>query len=86
MTGASGLTGYYRFKKLFNESIQSHQYVKMRSERDCPWQNAYFKNGKLWALKSEFKQKYLRLIKFSVDFYFNYPLRLLVIRGDENGY
>ena len=54
----------------------------MRSERDCPWQNAYFENGKFPALKSGFKQKYLRLVKFSVDFYFNYPLRLLVIGGE----
>ena len=54
----------------------------MRSECDCPWQKPYFKNSKFPALKSRFKQKYLRLIKFSVDFYFNYPLRLLVIRGE----
>ena len=75
MTGASGFIGYYIFKKLFNELIKSHQDVKMRSERDCPWQKLYFKNGKFSALKSGFKQKYPFLIKFSVDFYFNYPLR-----------
>ena len=82
MTGASGFIGYYIFTKLFNELMQLHQDVKMRSERDCPWQKPCFKNGKFPALKSGFKQKYLRLIKFSVDFYFNYPLRLLVIRGE----
>ncbi len=54
----------------------------MRFERDYPWQKPYFKNGKFPALKSGFKQKYIRLLKFSVDFYFNYPLRLLVIRGE----
>ena len=54
----------------------------MRSERDCPWQKLYFKNGKFPALKSGYKQKYLRLIKFSVDFYFNYSLRLLANRGE----
>ena len=86
MTCASRFIGYYILKKLFNELIQLLQDVKMRSERDYPWQNAYFKNGKFPALKSGFTQKYLRLIKFSVDFYFNYPLRLLVIRRDENGY
>ena len=86
MTCASRFIEYYIFKKLFNELMQLHQDVKMRSERDCPWQKLYFKNGKFPALKSGYKQKYLRLIKFSVDFYFNYPLRLLVIRGDENGY
>ena len=82
MTGASGFIGYYIFTKLFNELIKSHQDVKMRSERDRPWQNAYFKNGKFPALKSGFKQKYLRLIKFSVDFCFNYSLRLLANRGE----
>ena len=82
MTGASGFIGNYIFKKLFNELIQSHQDVKMRSVRDCPWQKPYLKNGKFLALKSGFKQKYLRPIKFSVDFYFNYPLRLIVIRGE----
>jgi len=86
MECASRFIGYYIFTKLFNELIQLLQDVKMRSERDYPWQNAYFKNGKFPALKSGFKQKYLRLIKFSVDFYFNYPLRLLVIGGEENGY
>ena len=54
----------------------------MHSERDCPWQKPYFKNGKFPALKSGFKQKYLRLIKFSVDFYLNYSLRLLANRGE----
>ena len=82
MACASRFIGYYILKKLFNELIQLLQDVKMRSERDCPWQNAYFKNGKFPALKSGFKQKYLRLIKFSVDFYFNYPLRLLANRGE----
>jgi len=82
MTGASGFIGYYIFTKLFNELMQLHQDVKMRSERDCPWQKLYFKNGKFPALKSGFKQKYLRLIKFSVDFYFNYSLRLLANRGE----
>ena len=53
----------------------------MHSERDYPWHNAYFKNGKFPALKSGFKQEYLRLIKFSVDFYFNYSLTLLGNRG-----
>ena len=81
MTGASGFIGYYIFKKLFNELIKSHQDVKMRSERDCPWQNAYFENGKFPALKSGFKQKYLRLIKFSVDLYFNFPLILPIFLG-----
>ena len=82
MACASRFIGYYILKKLFNELIQLLQDVKMRSERDCPWQKPYFKNGKFSALKSGFKQKYLRVIKFSVDFYFNYPLRLLVIRGE----
>ena len=86
VTGASGFIGYYIFMKLFNELIQLHQDVKMHSERHCPWQKPYFKNGKFPALKLGFKQKYLRLIKFLVDFYFNYSLRLLVIGGEENGY
>ena len=82
VTGASGFSGYYIFTKSFKALIQSHQDVKMSSERDCPWQKPYFKNGKFPALKSGFKQKYRCLIKFSVDFYFNYPLRLLAIRGE----
>jgi len=82
MACASRFIGYYILKKLFNELIQLLQDVKMRSERDYPWQNAYFKNGKFPATKSGFKQKYLRLIKFSVDFYFNYSLRLLANRRE----
>ena len=82
MTCASRFIEYYIFKKLFNELIKSHQDVKMRSERDCPWQKLYFKNGKFSAPKSGFKQKYPRLIKFSVDFYLNYSLRLLANRGE----
>ena len=80
--GASRFVGYQIFKNLFNGLIRSHQAVKMRSEGDCPWQKIYFKNGILPALKSGFKQKYLRLIKFSVDFFFYYPLRILANRGE----
>ena len=57
----------------------------MRSERECPWQKPYFINGKVQALKSGFKQKYLRLIKFSVDLYFNFRLILPINVGGYNG-